>query len=276
MGWLNSAERHVVVNGLQPKQPESRIAIVVAASGASTVEGTLATYSFSKTCPHFTLDPASKRVIQHIDTDLAAPLTRRPTPFQAAHLFGTVIWVNIVKRATAKMGEAETRWVGKQVSKIAEFVGCEQSVVNSGQAMANAEWNSFFGICWASCVPGFVNAGPGPIDVAFFLNAAASVVVKPKKQPEASAGVLVDPEPVVESSAKKVSILGYFKGEPIYPGASGRLVDRLRLALGLDLGDYDDLLFGSLSQITEETGTPFDGSIDKAIWKAVDKYLTSK
>lgn len=295
MDWLNFAERTEV--SYSPNRRETRqlsgtpyrvgTSKIVLNAVASSGNAALASYRETRTCPHFTLAVKERKVLQHIPISLAAPIIGRSFAVKSAHLEGQVIFVGVCKNIGNTMSGEDAMWVGEQIGHIAQAVGVPYVVDSFLPANIRIErfsfrgWQEFSGICGVSRVPGFLNIGPGEIALGDFLRGLNGVRPISKKAPvvesPAEPVLPVIAEPVPVEPTKKTTVLGAFRGDPIKFGDTDKRVDRLRKALGLGPGGYDDTLLDAILGFSnaDDLGLGYDDawSFGRTAWKAIDKIL---
>ena len=180
MDFLPSALTHQIDGVVGAPAATGPARIVLDNTGFSTSTLAFRDYAATGVVPHFTLDPYSREVWQHISTDNSAFRVTNP-PIEP-HRMGKTIWVIILK--LDNLSEGQTSWVGEQVAAIAAAVGAplvredfptETSVEYKTSRLSLGLWKTFSGICGASHVPHTASSGPGYLDVEAFDSGLGSV-----------------------------------------------------------------------------------------------------
>lgn len=141
----------------------------------NTLDDAVATFRDTNFWPHFTIEPKTLRVVQHLPLTIGArSLSDKATPENAAHC----IQIEIVGRA------AETpSWAPEQFAFVRDVTRSIEDLVpvprqsgrrfldlagvnaNPGNRMSVDEWKAFSGWCGHQHVPGETHWDPGAIDI---------------------------------------------------------------------------------------------------------------
>lgn len=301
--WLTQAQtmpatnsRGGAVNGA-PYQP-GPACVVLESSNATSLRIALQSYAESGRVPHFTLDPITKEVAQHVDLQLAAV---KVTDFPVEpHRFGLNIWVVVLSPAGQPLDVEQSEWVGEQVGIIADAVGALK-MLHHGDPMQVGEFQRFDAVVLASDVPNCPGSNPRiDIEALFAGMSLPEGVAEALKDIEegnvvtvlsheefvemlegdAAAGpIAVDVVTLdVEPDAPKVvvtsdTVLGKFPGRKVKVGSGGKAVAQLLEAFGLGGKKFDNELEDHVKMIQELAGLDITGEVDSDTWDAIDTYL---
>lgn len=151
--------------------------LVLHTTEGTSVAGAIAAFRLTRSWPHFTIDPATKEIVQHLDTAVAARALQNLSGGVETNRH-SAIQVEIVGKAATGFTVAQLEWLGqtlkpvllghKITTKSPIFAGSEAYGVNSSTRMSFAEWNSFNGVCGHQHVPENNHWDPGKIDIDAF------------------------------------------------------------------------------------------------------------
>lgn len=155
--------------------------LVLHTTEGGSIEGAIASFAATGSWPHFTVDAATGRKIQHYPLSTSARALAHPKGTPETNRAGA-IQIEIVGYASDSPGwpEQHLDWLGREVVgpiraarpfplTYPQFVGPESGTIASARApqrFTEAEWAQFSGVCGHQHVPFNDHWDPGRLDVA--------------------------------------------------------------------------------------------------------------
>ncbi len=145
-----------------------------------TADGAIASFKATNFWPHFTIEPNTLRVVQHLPLSIGSrALSDKATPENAAKC----IQIEIVGFAanTPQMAPEQLAFIRDIMRQIENLVPIPRTSgrtfldsvgvnANLNNRMGIDEWKSFSGWCGHQHVPGETHWDPGAIDISTLLN----------------------------------------------------------------------------------------------------------
>jgi hypothetical protein len=145
-----------------------------------TLEGAVSSFRTTNFWPHFTIEPKTLRIVQHLPLTIGArALSDKVTPSNAAHCIQIEIVGNAAETPTwAPEQLAFIRDVMRQIENLVPiprqsgrtFLDSEGVNKTPGNRMSVNEWKVFSGWCGHQHVPGESHWDPGAIDIDTLLS----------------------------------------------------------------------------------------------------------
>lgn len=233
--------------------------VVLDCSGTSDRKATLDGYVESKSCPHITIFPETKEVMQHIDYDEAAPVSTDP---RGAHRRGNVLWVNVAKSPSESLNDEDTVWVGSVVGGLVDAVGAGNRNHFRSTELTLNEWDKFNGLITAAAVPFAGRYGIGVIDPLLFIE--GSILGERLEEGDYEEGVEED----VSVGETEVFELPEFKGKAFGLGSASKKVQDLATWFNMP-ADFNEEMEEKIKEIQSDFGLEPNGIVDSDTWDAI-------
>lgn len=186
--WLASAEQ-LVGNSAGSMNGDGSRKILLHSTEGSSIGGAVSAYRAHNSWPTLTVDCRLRRVVQHLDTDVAARSLRNQAGGVETNRDGTVlVQIELVGFAgdPSSIGHAEDLlWLGREVIRpIAERHGVPLASTlpwvaypasygqRAGQRLSPGDWDAYSGILGHQHAPENDHGDPGAIDIATILAGA--------------------------------------------------------------------------------------------------------
>lgn len=143
------------------------------------LEGALAAYANKRVVPHFTWDRASRRRLQHVDTDRSVSALANDSGGVQTNRDGAIqVEITGFAADSHNWSDSDLRWIAEGIKEVCEvegidwrnfrtFVGEEAGTIareDAPQRMSFAEWDAFDGVCGHQHVPENHHWDPGRLN----------------------------------------------------------------------------------------------------------------